>query len=753
MSYIDNPYNSDTGKNLLKKNLHNIYMTGEVDNTFESEDKDLMVSNFRRRTNTIITIMKRFAKGYKQINLGSAYDSGIYVCPNRDCRRRDFIYSWESVDMGIYSPKDWLGTVKLIKGRSGLPRFGQGKFVVMHRVRCNTVSTCNKCHTTFQGKRTQCLNSSCNGGDEYMVTVGCGEEACAMHYIGEKTLDQQYPTNELTAGRGEWSNRQVKIWKHGGFGGGRMTETRGSEKAFELIQPDSSPLSGRPASLTEVARATPTMRITYGVEGHTAAMNYPLSLYRFGFSQVRKRFCIGRIEGNGLPAHSSRVWLTNDNGSEAAACPVCDAMEPPTVLESRTLIPPRSLLIENPQPLSRRDLIGSHQGGHIWQIYVSDPNDSRERSNFLVPVAQTWNLQTIPREVTSGEIGIGRETCPNDVGFGAEVDEMKKQQGAQTSNIVDYLMLPRARIINLDGSEDVYAAAKKEKALPSVLSKKWDGYVVAIKSETSAGKVVVGGIETAEDGNQDWELTLNKDNLKKFSSGLGESGPGFTFAVCEGRSKAAFEWDGNWVDCSPPCVSFRNQDGTTRKTVRRYPRFNQYPNWYQEAFEGDEWRRAQRNLIRQSGYEPPDASGFEVGKSYLWMDELSHLIMDPLRYGPIMEKAVSNLQTYHSIYAIAEELDVAVMTKTVINECRTCKGAYQAGGIEKSRKTQGYVDGAGKVLLPFIYSQEVFELEMEYQKQFGMNQIDKPIAWGVGGSSAPHDGKALLSNPTQIRID
>ena len=135
------------------------------------------------------------------------------------------------------------------------------------------------------------------------------------------------------------------------------------------------------------------------------------------------------------------------------------------------------------------------------------------------------------------------------------------------------------------------------------------------------------------------------------------------------------------------------------------------------------------------------------------MDELSHLIMDPLRYGPIMEKAVSNLQTYHSIYAIAEELDVAVMTKTVINECRTCKGAYQAGGIEKSRKTQGYVDGAGKVLLPFIYSQEVFELEMEYQKQFGMNQIDKPIAWGVGGSSAPHDGKALLSNPTQIRID
>ena len=69
MSYVDNPYNTDIGKNLLKKNLHNIYITGEVDNTFESEDKELMVSNFRQRTNAIITIMKRFAKGYKQINL------------------------------------------------------------------------------------------------------------------------------------------------------------------------------------------------------------------------------------------------------------------------------------------------------------------------------------------------------------------------------------------------------------------------------------------------------------------------------------------------------------------------------------------------------------------------------------------------------------------------------------------------------------------------------------------------------------
>ena len=94
------------------------------DNTFESEDTDLMVGNFRRQTAEIINAMKRFAKGYKQVSVGNAFDSGIYVCPNPECCRRDFIYQWESVDLGVYSPKEWLGSVKLSRGRAGLPNFG-----------------------------------------------------------------------------------------------------------------------------------------------------------------------------------------------------------------------------------------------------------------------------------------------------------------------------------------------------------------------------------------------------------------------------------------------------------------------------------------------------------------------------------------------------------------------------------------------------------------------------------------------------
>jgi len=289
MSYIDNPYNSDVGKQLLKQNLKNIFLVGEKDNTLESDDKDMMVGNFQAQTHRIISIMKRFVKGYKQLSLGDSYDSGVYVCPH--CQRRDFMYSWESVDLGIYNPKEWLGSVKPRKISSGIPNFGKGNLIVMNRVRCNTVSTCNKCHHTFQGKHTTCNNPSCNGGSEYMVTVGCGEESCAMHYIKERTLEQEYPTSEWTAGRGATYNKQVTLWRHG-----KQTEVRGEEIAFELLQPDNQPLSGLPSELYQVGRVTPTMRVTYGAENQTRVANYPISLYRYGFSRTRKRFCHGTLD-------------------------------------------------------------------------------------------------------------------------------------------------------------------------------------------------------------------------------------------------------------------------------------------------------------------------------------------------------------------------------------------------------------------------------------------------------------------------
>jgi hypothetical protein len=378
---------------------------------------------------------------------------------------------------------------------------------------------------------------------------------------------------------------------------------------------------------------------------------------------------------------------------------------------------------------------------------LSDPADPRERSNFLLPVAQVWNLQAIPTEVTVTEVGIGRSSCPNDVGFMAGVAAIKEAEGEKTDSIINYLALPRARITNKDFKDtDEFKEARDEKKIPRLLGQKPLGYVVCIK-EDKGDEVVVSGIEPAEDGTIGWTLTMDKKDLKFFSTGLGESGPNFTYAVCEGRSKAAFKWNGKWVDASPPCKSFRGQDGKTLKTARQYPRFNQYPDWYWEAFESDEWEWAKRKLLQNRSYEPEDPSGFELGE-YLWMDELSHLIMDPLRYGPIVEGAVNDLMTYHTTKVIAQEIDLDLGTKTSINECQTCKKAYTLGSIQKCREADGFVDVAGNMKVPMLYPEEVFVLEVEYQDKFGMNQIGKPLAWGVEAR-----GKDMLSNPTQIRID
>ena len=83
-----------------------------------------------------------------------------------------------------------------------------------------------------------------------------------------------------------------------------------------------------------------------------------------------------------------------------------------------------------------------------------------------------------------------------------------------------------------------------------------------------------------------------------------------------------------------------------------------------------------------------------------------------------------------------------------MNECQTCKSAYRAGGIEISRKNQGYVNDQGIVKSPFIYPQEVYDLEIKYQSEYGMNALNKPLAWGVEAK-----GKQLLQDPDKIRVE
>ena len=188
MGYLDNPYNSHEGRELLLSIFNDIFLVDPSDRKdLEHTNKELVVSNFVTNTPLIIAKMKRFAKGYSQIPISEAWESGVYVCPH--CQRRDFMYEWESVDIGTYnSQNNWLSSVELGRWSGGLS-YQNGRFGVMHRVRCNKVTTCNDCHLTTQGNRDGC--KLC--GSSNVAKVGCQKESYAMHFILEKTAGQLFP--------------------------------------------------------------------------------------------------------------------------------------------------------------------------------------------------------------------------------------------------------------------------------------------------------------------------------------------------------------------------------------------------------------------------------------------------------------------------------------------------------------------------------------------------------------------------------
>ena len=46
-------------------------------------------------------------------------------------------------------------------------------------------------------------------------------------------------------------------------------------------------MSGLPQDLESITNYTPVFRMTYGAENRTKVVNYPLSLYRYGFTRIK----------------------------------------------------------------------------------------------------------------------------------------------------------------------------------------------------------------------------------------------------------------------------------------------------------------------------------------------------------------------------------------------------------------------------------------------------------------------------------
>ena len=209
-----------------------------------------------------------------------------------------------------------------------------------------------------------------------------------------------------------------------------------------------------------------------------------------------------------------------------------------------------------------------------------------------------------------------------------------------------------------------------------------------------------------------------------------QTNSGFTFDVCEGRSrKAYYEYDiSKWIDDSPPCKSFR-KDGTTLTKSREYPRWSQIPSY--------------------SPIAPPDTFFNE----YLGPNPDTHFICDWMKSNQILSSFVASPPIYHFVDKIGERIDEDVGLIYEVFECKTCKDIVRAGGIIQYRKGLGQCDENGQSLNNF--PQKVIDAEVEFQNSYPLeNSKGEPVptAWGIN-ASGDHEGKKMLLNPDlNIRI-
>jgi hypothetical protein len=709
MGYLENPYNSSEGRALLLSIFNDIFLVDPSKRTeLEQTNKELVVSNFITNTPLIIAKMKRFAKGYSQIPISEAWESGVYVCPH--CQRRDFMYEWESVDIGIYnSQNSWLSSVAL-EGWSGGLSYQNGRFAAMHRVRCNKVTTCNDCHLTMQRKRSNC--TGCGSSD--VANVGCLKESYAMHFILEKTTGQLFPTGgqHRQVNIDGWAaieqNRMVPIPRSDGMSGLKSPlRASGLPVGYQFATP--SLPTNPPSDITTAYNHIPSIAVQYGTRGEVGrAKYYPLSQMRYAFTRIPQKMCVdGKImPDTGKHAHPNKQErITTPDGR----CRLCDAEYPPAIQNHGSFVyPPEMFRIESPQPLNNANVLSAFNGLPVWEILLTNPTDRQESSNTMLCLPQVFSLLPIPEAPDINMAGQGITSCPNDIGFQAGVQEALNESDYEDTkqDAIIHLKLGRAKLDNmrgqLDGVEimDIIEEGKASEGVPNDFGK---NSICAIL-ESDAKTVTITDIQKLT---KQWKLKILKSNVTMFGA-FGESGPNYTYAICEGKSRKATKNDlGLWVDESPPCRSFRDGSGNTLPTAREYPRFNFRPDY------------------AMSGY--PDAT---VGNDYLWLEPLTHVVSDLYHKSPFLDKAMSTTPQYHGVVLLESDMDYQMHIINTTYECATCRGAVDNMGIINYRRAENQLDKDGKSIDEF-YPQEVIDMESDYEKNGGFNDDGQPIAWGV----------------------
>ena len=478
---------------------------------------------------------------------------------------------------------------------------------------------------------------------------------------------------------------------------------------------------------------------------NSTPMSYPISSLLRMFVQVPKEVCIFCIEehtGYGSINEDSNFYYSPGKGY-TLECQRCGRWQPQyrrPAKDNSMMENPSLYSIGSPQPLG--GILNDDEDNPIYTILL----DSKMAPDKSIRQEQLglWSGINIPSGPESGpDTGMSVMLCPNDrVGESGATGELRRKELADKASEIDVTdgdILIETQLLNLDGLtrdgdnlKKAFETAQNAMEIPRSVRVK--GLVQYIPTTMDDEFVTITTPQLLKYRSTDpvgdlpgriWRFEVRKENIllqQEDDSPLGESGPGYTYVVTEGRSRECFyNSKDRLLDASSQCFSYRDRaTGEPQSTLRQYPRWTQTP----------------AQDVRPDGI-PGSPEYITNNGKYVWNSN-THMAQDRYRineylntFMPKNERGEPSLEPkYHSFRELPPPThDVEVNQVHIFYECQTCKemwtigsemkkaGTYEPGAaVTEYYRRRGWVDAAGEITQPKVFPEVALDAAKEREK-------------------------------------
>jgi hypothetical protein len=479
----------------------------------------------------------------------------------------------------------------------------------------------------------------------------------------------------------------------------------------------------------------------YGTEqltrwANSTPMRYPISSLLRMFVQVPKEVCTYCLD-NGYKEEDNFFYSPHEGYT--LRCQNCSRWQPfwrRPASDNSMMENPSLYSIGSPQPLE--GTLNDNEDEPIYTILLNSriaPDKSIRQEQLGL-----WSGIEIPSGPESGpDAGMSVMLCPNDKEYESEATaELRRKELAEQASEIDITdgdTLLESKLVNLkgvnrdgDNLKEQFESLQDKGEIP--LSVRVNSRIQYLPNSITEDDDFVtittpqllkyrASDEVGDLPGRIWRFEVRKENIMlapEDDSPLGESAPGYTYVVCEGRSRDCFKSrDGRRIiDMSSENFSYRDRNtGQPSDILRSYPRWTQTPEWD----------------VRPDGI-PGDPSYVTSNGDYLWNSD-THMAQDRYRtntylntFMPKNDVGEPSLNPrYHRFRELPPPtVDVETSEVHIFYECQTCKemwsigddmmaeGTYEPGdAVTEYYRRRGWVDEEGNVTKPKTFPQEALE--------------------------------------------